>query len=117
MDKITREYWKLKLQDSLLTIVLLSIFFGIIIYAVISGSSKVISTEIVTGELVSFHQMQSDEGAIRSVFFIKLNNGNTVRVFPPPHATIKINQQVELVKREKESGKVSYEFKRYSGGN
>ena len=61
--------------------------------------------------------MQGDEGAIRSVFYIKLNNDSTVRVFPPPHTKIKINQKIELEKREKESGEVIYKFKRYIGGS
>jgi len=102
-----------RLKESIAAIVLVMIFLGIILYATINNNSKVIRTETVIGELVSFHQMQSDDGSNSSVFIIKLNDDRTVRVFPPAHTAIKINQRIELEKREKESGKVNYKFLRY----
>jgi hypothetical protein len=116
MDKNTIQYWKKNLKESLFAIFVLSLLSGAGIYAIFFDNSKVVSSEIVTGELVSFHQIQGQNGAIDSVFIVKLSSGGTARVSPPSHTPIRINHEVELEKRVKESGRIEYIFKRYPGG-
>ena len=116
MNKITFQYWIERLKESIAAIAIIAVFLGIILYAMLNNNSKVLRTEKVTGELVNFHQIQSDDGSNSSVFFVKLNDGSIVRVFPPAHTAIKINQKILLKKMEKESGKVDYQFIRYNNG-
>ncbi len=117
MDKLTIQYCKERLQESVIAIIFLLALFGAIIYAIVSDTSKVIESEIVVGELISFHQIQGNDGAIDSVFIIRLEDDSVVRVTPPSHTPIKINLKVELEKRTKESGGAQYYFVRYHSGS
>jgi hypothetical protein len=89
---------------------------GILLHAVISSNSEVVQSETVIGELVNFNPIQGNDGSMYSIFIVKLENENTVRVQPPSHTPIKINKKIELEKRIYENGESKYYFKKYSNG-
>jgi hypothetical protein len=117
MNKVTFQNWNNKVQESWLAITILSVFIVAIIYSLIFVDFMPGKSEIITGQLVNFHQIQGKTGSIKSIFIVELKNNSEVRVAPPTHTPIKIHHNVELEKKETESGRVTYEFIRYYSGS
>lgn len=113
MDKLQYEYWKALAQESVLGFTFIILVIGLFSWSLYNVSDDIESTEELTGTLTGIHQKQTLEGSKESIFVIQLSKDKTINIQPPPNIPFRKGKTIKVLKTQKSSGNVYYDYISY----
>ena len=88
-------------------------FIAILVFGVYLKTERPVATAEYIGTLEGVHQIQGNTGSNVSVFFVRLPNGELIRVTPPEMTPFTNGARVRVFERTGESGRKTYSFAGY----